>query len=147
MTKNQRIEMTSSSSVNYNLNRLLFTMSIIVYTLLSAVSFVDSQRSTESPCPNFFNYQYNAETGEYTGLVQVPSPPLGSTLHLTVKLTLNARLPSVSDDFYNLLIDEKESPLTYSVSSSMAELRWSSGIIRSPRSNDQANHQSTASSI
>lgn len=93
--------MTCSSSVNYNFNRLLFTMSIIIFTLLCAINLVDSQRSTESPCPNFFNYQYNVETGEYTGLVQVPSPPLGSTLHLTVKLTLNARLPSVSGDFYN----------------------------------------------
>lgn len=89
--------MTCSSSIKYGLHRILFTVEIIVVSvlLLAMVAAVSSQ-STSSPCPNIFNYQYNSDTGEYLGLIQVPSPPLGSTLHLVVNLTLNARLPTVS---------------------------------------------------
>lgn len=72
-----------------------------VMLLLSVIDSVHTQpTSSSSPCPNIFKYQYNADIGEYWGLVQVPSPPLGSTLHLTVNLTLNARLPSVSFNYW-----------------------------------------------
>lgn len=82
--------MTCSSS--------LIQVTVVVISALLVASSVDSQATSNSasPCPNIFNYQYNGETGEYWGMVQVPSPPLGSTLHLTVNLTLNARLSTVS---------------------------------------------------
>lgn len=71
---------------------------LVTSGLLQLNPTVDAQATSNSasPCPNIFNYQYNGDTGEYWGLVQVPSPPLGSTLHLTVNLTLNARLSTVS---------------------------------------------------
>ena len=81
--------MTCSSSLKCE----IFLILLIGIT----AGIVGAQPATSpSPCPNIFKYQYSADTGEYWGLIQVPSPPLGSTLHLTVNLTLNARLPTVS---------------------------------------------------
>lgn len=86
-----------SSSLKYGFNQILFTVEIITVSALLLLNMIAvNSQSTSSPCPNIFNYQFNADTAEYYGLVQVPSPPLGSTLHLIVNLTLNARLPTVS---------------------------------------------------
>lgn len=78
-----------------------FKKRIISVTLfvLCVTNSVTAQTTPTSPCPNIFKYQYDTEIGEYWGLVQVPSQTIGSTLHLTVNLTVNARLPSVSAIF------------------------------------------------
>lgn len=68
----------------------------------------------QTPCPDIFQYRYDG--GEWIGMVEIPSPPLGQTIKLNVMLSLRAQLPTVrllmgggfghrqNLNFYNLII-------------------------------------------
>ncbi|XP_014228026.1 serine protease gd-like [Trichogramma pretiosum] len=48
----------------------------------------------QSQCPEYFRYYRNETNGEISGLVEIPSPPQGVPLHLSVILSIATVLPT-----------------------------------------------------
>ncbi|KOC62369.1 Serine protease gd [Habropoda laboriosa] len=63
---------------------------LLVY-LLKLISNVAGQ---QTPCPNYFRYVQDEETNNVIGFVEIPSPPKGISLHLSVGLSVAVALPS-----------------------------------------------------
>lgn len=69
-------------------------MCIVVTVILSVfVNLLHSQNDLNSPCPDLFSYQFDG--GEWYGMVEIPSPPLGQTIKLNVLLSVRVKLPTV----------------------------------------------------
>ncbi|XP_012143735.1 serine protease gd isoform X2 [Megachile rotundata] len=52
------------------------------------------QVAGQSPCPNYFRYIQDDFTNEVTGFIEIPSPPKGVALHISVSLSIAVALPS-----------------------------------------------------
>ncbi|XP_034183841.2 serine protease gd isoform X2 [Osmia lignaria lignaria] len=52
------------------------------------------QVTGQSPCPNYFRYIQDDHTNEVIGYIEIPSPPKGVALQLSVTLSIAVALPS-----------------------------------------------------
>ncbi|CAK9810711.1 Serine protease gd [Anthophora quadrimaculata] len=48
----------------------------------------------QSPCPNYFWYVQDDTTNDVIGYIEIPSPPKGVALHISVSLSIAVALPS-----------------------------------------------------
>lgn len=73
----------------------------------------------QSPCPNYFRYVQDEASDEIIGYIEIPSPPKGVNLQLSVKLSIAVALPSVNKFFIHIckyfLISLKNRDLTCEV--------------------------------
>ncbi|XP_017875824.1 spermosin-like isoform X2 [Ceratina calcarata] len=67
---------------------------IVKIALLVHFLFSIAEVSGQSPCPNYFWYARDDGTNEIVGFVEIPSPPRGVTLDLSVSLSIAVALPS-----------------------------------------------------
>lgn len=63
-----------------------------------------AQQIPQTPCPSIFNYQ--TDGSQWSGLIQLSSPTLGSSLRLNLKMSIGVQLPTVSD---NCQLENRES--------------------------------------
>lgn len=68
-----------------------------VFLMLLVLFFDLGYSQKNSPCQQFFTYQYDGITGQYYGAIDVPSPLPATALKLEIVMTVKAVLPDVSD--------------------------------------------------
>ena len=56
----------------------------------------------QSPCPNYFQYVMDEASNELIGYIEIPSPPKGVNLQLSVSLSVAVALPSVNRSFIHV---------------------------------------------
>lgn len=85
------------SSDRYLVTRLFRKMDIrhLRWCFLFATTFfltVDGQGIPESPCPQYFRYEYY---DRWYGRISVPTPEYGSGIRIRLKMQIGTGLPSV----------------------------------------------------
>lgn len=68
---------------------LYFIYKQIIF-LIILHQIVDCQNN-QSPCPDFFQYRY--EQNQYFGAIELPPPPIGTTLKIYVNFSVRSSLP------------------------------------------------------
>ncbi|KAF3426355.1 hypothetical protein E2986_13512 [Frieseomelitta varia] len=63
----------------------------------------------QSPCPNYFQYVKDEASNKLIGYIEIPSPPKGVNLRLSVSLSVAVALPS----YFMSIVSSKECYLLY----------------------------------
>ena len=64
--------------------------------VIDATSTTNSNNNNKilSPCPQLFQYRFDGQ--QWFGILEIPSPQVGQTVKLNIKMSLRAQLPTVN---------------------------------------------------
>lgn len=68
---------------------------IVKAVLLAHFLQLIAEVACQSPCPNYFQYIQDDIENKIYGYIEIPSPPKGVALQLSVSLSIAVALPSV----------------------------------------------------